>query len=126
MPKIFVFGSNEAGVHGAGAAAYAYKNKGARYGFSYGHMGDSFAIPTKDMDIKTLPLQRVEKYVQGFLAYAAGKRKLTFQVTCIGCGLAGFTHEQIAPLFKNATLNCQFDEKWRPYLGDTYTYWGSL
>lgn len=126
MPKqVFVFGSNEAGIHGAGAAKYAYEKKEARYGKGYGHHGDSFAIPTKDENIQTLPLERIAQYVEGFKAYAAGKRKLTFQVTRIGCGLAGFTDKQVAPLFKDAPKNCQFDEAWKPYLGDEYTYWGT-
>lgn len=127
MPKqIFVFGSNDAGVHGAGAAKVAYEKHGARWGKSYGHYGDSFAIPTKDEDIKTLPLGRIEDYVRGFLAYAKGHRKLTFKVTCIGCGLAGFKHEDIAPMFKEATKNCLFDEAWKPWLGDSVRYWGTF
>lgn len=127
MPKmVFVFGSNEAGIHGAGAAKFAYKSKGARYGKGYGHHGDSFAIPTKDEYIETLPLERIEDYVRGFLAYAHGHRKLKFQVTRIGCGLAGYTDQQIAPLFKDAPSNCYFDDAWGPYLGTNHNYWGSL
>lgn len=126
MTKIFVFGSNDAGIHGAGAAKFAYEKRGARYGKSYGHHGDSFAIPTKDENIETLPLERIKQYVEGFLAYAAGHRKLTFQVTCIGCGLAGFTNEQIAPMFIGAPKNCLFDEAWRPWLADTVSYWGTF
>ena len=119
---IFVFGSNEAGIHGAGAAAFAYAKRGARYGFGYGHSGDSFAIPTKNEDIRTLPLDIINAYVCGFLAYASGKRKLKFMVTRIGCGLAGYTDADIAPMFVGAPLNCIFDEKWRKYLGDSYDY----
>lgn len=119
---IFVFGSNEAGIHGAGAAAFAYAKRGARYGFGYGHSGDSFAIPTKNEDIRTLPLDIINAYVCGFLAYATGKRKLKFMVTRIGCGLAGYTDADIAPMFVGAPLNCIFDEKWRPFLGDSYDY----
>ena len=119
---IFVFGSNEAGIHGAGAAAFAYSKRGARYGFSYGHSGESFAIPTKNEDIQTLPLIMIQGYVNGFLAYAYGKRKLKFMVTRIGCGLAGYKDHEIAPMFEGAPLNCLFDEKWRQYLGDDYTY----
>lgn len=122
----FVFGSNEAGIHGAGAAKFAYKSKGARFGKGYGHHGDSFAIPTKDEDIQTLPLERINDYVRGFLAYARGHRKLTFQVTCIGCGLAGYTAEDIAPMFKDAPKNCLFDENWRHILGNDKQYWGTL
>lgn len=119
---VFVFGSNEAGIHGAGAALFAYNKRGARYGMGYGHSGDSFAIPTKNEDIRTLPLDMINAYVCGFLAYATGKRKLKFMVTRIGCGLAGYTDAQIAPMFEGAPLNCMFDEKWKPYLGSDYTY----
>ena len=123
---IFVFGSNEAGIHGAGAARFAYKNRGARHGKGYGHHGDSFAIPTKDMDIQTLPLSRIEDYVRGFLAYAQGHPKLSFQITRIGCGLAGYQDEQIAALFQEAPKNCLFDEVWRPLLGNDKQYWGTF
>lgn len=119
---VFVFGSNEAGIHGAGAALFAYNKRGARYGFGYGHSGDSFAIPTKNEDIRTLPLDMINAYVCGFLAYATGKRKLKFMVTRIGCGLAGYSDKDIAPMFVGAPLNCIFDEKWRVYLGDSYDY----
>lgn len=119
---IFVFGSNEAGIHGAGAAAFAYAKRGARYGFSYGHSGDSFAIPTKNEDIRTLPLDIINAYVCGFLAYATGKRKLKFMVTRIGCGLAQLDDADIAPMFVGAPKNCMFDIKWKPWLGDSYDY----
>lgn len=123
--RVFVFGSNEAGIHGAGAAKTAYDKHGARWGFSYGHMGDSFAIPTKDENIETMPIERIKQYVEGFLAYAKGHRKLTFQVTRIGCGLAGLKDEDIAPMFLMAPINCQFDESWRPILGGNVNYWGT-
>jgi hypothetical protein len=136
---IFVFGSNESGIHGGGAAHFAYKKKGARWGFSYGHMGDSFAIPTKGFIMKhefgetsrayvgdTLSHMQILGYVQGFIAYAQGHPELTFQVTCIGCGLAGLEHKNIAPMFNGAPDNCLFDELWRPYLGDHRKYWGSF
>lgn len=126
MPKtVFCFGSNEAGIHGGGAAKFAYEKKGARWGKCYGHHGDSFAIPTKDELIETLPLDHIQLYVYGFMAYAAGKRKLTFEVTQIGCGLAGYTAKDIAPMFVGSPKNVQFDEAWKPYLGNDYTYWGT-
>lgn len=125
MAQCFVFGSNDAGVHGAGAAAIAVKLHGAVFGRSYGHHGNSFAIPTKDEWIETLPLETIHDYVRGFIAYAKGHRKVTFKVTRIGCGLAGYTDEQIAPMFKDAPANCRFDEKWKPILGDQHTYWGT-
>lgn len=119
---IFTFGSNEAGIHGAGAALFAYQKRGARYGFSYGHSGDSFAIPTKNADIVTIGLDMINAYIAGFLAYATGKRKLKFYVTRIGCGLAGYKDSDIAPMFVGAPKNCMFDEKWKPFLGDSYEY----
>lgn len=126
MKMVFVFGSNDAGIHGAGAAKYAVQHKGARMGKSYGHHGDSFAIPTKDEILETLPLDRINDYVRGFIAYARGKRKLKFQVTCIGCGLAGLQSHQIAPMFKDAPKNCYFDEGWRYWLGNQHNYWGTF
>lgn len=123
MPKqIFVFDSNTAGIHGAGAALFAYKSKGARYGDGYGQRGESFAIPTKDDRVETLPLDLISCFVAGFLAYATCKPKLSFYVTRIGCGLAGYKNEDIAPLFMGAPTNCMFDMEWQPILGDKYTY----
>lgn len=123
--RIFVFGSNESGIHGAGAAKHAL-TLGAVYGHSYGQAGDTWAIPTKNRDIQTMPLERIQKYVTGFLAYAEGHPNLNFQVTRIGCGLAGYKDKVIAPMFAGAPLNCQFDEQWRIYMGDTYKYWGTV
>ena len=123
---VFVFGSNEAGIHGAGAAKDALNNYGAVFGKSYGHYGNSFAIPTKDEYFKTLPLETIKAYVEGFLMYARSKRKVKFDVTRIGCGLAGLKDEDVAILFSNAPLNCRFDEAWAPYLGSRFTYWGKF
>lgn len=123
---IFVFGSNEAGIHGAGAADFAYAKHGARWGKAYGHYGNSFAIPTKDRRLKTLPLERIRDYVTGFLAYARGDLTHQFQVTRIGCGLAGLKDEDIAPLFATAPENCHFDDLWKPYLLDQTNFWGTF
>ena len=90
MKQVFVFGSNEAGFHGAGAARVAYEKHGARWGKGFGHYGDSFAIPTKSPSIETLELNTIRKYVEAFLQYAAAHKDLTFKVTRIGCGLAGY------------------------------------
>jgi hypothetical protein len=80
--------------------------------------GDSFfAIPTKDHKIKTLPLAKISSYVDAFIEYANGRPDVEFKVTAIGCGLAGFHHHEIAPLFAAAPNNCSFDEAWKPYLG---------
>lgn len=105
-PMVFVFGSNLSGIHGAGAARFALLYKGAVMGIGKGHVGDSYALPTKDLVIRTLPLDRVKAYVDQFLEYARLHPELEFEVTRVGCGLAGFMDSQIAPLFKGAPANC--------------------
>ena len=131
----FVFGSNEAGRHGAGAARVAYEKHGARWGKGFGHYGDSFAIPTKSPSIETLELNTIRKYVEAFLQYAAAHKDLTFKVTRIGCGLAGYTDQEIAPMFWEAPSNCLFDDLWFPVFcsmadsrDTTWTpeFWGSV
>ncbi len=103
MPdEIFVFGSNEAGIHGAGAARTALELFGAKRGEGIGFTGQCYAIPTKDRQIETLSLDIIEKYIDLFLHYVPHYATKTFLVTQIGCGLAGYTHEQIAPLFAKA------------------------
>lgn len=92
--EIFVFGSNEAGRHGAGAAKW-----GAKYGQGEGLQGLTYAIPTKDHNIRTLPLEKIDIYVARFFSFALAHSGLTFLVTPIGCGLAGYKPEDIAPLF---------------------------
>lgn len=113
--KIFVFGSNLAGRHGAGAALYARKHHGAIYGKGEGLQGSSYAIPTKNFHIKTLPLEEIQKYVNTFLKFAEQHQELTFQITTIGCGLAGYKPEQIAPFFKNCPENCELPEEFKKY-----------
>lgn len=100
--EIFVFGSNLKGVHGAGAALQARKYWGAILGVGEGMMGRSYAIPTKDEYLKSLPLDIIKFNVKEFLKYAASNRQYEFVVTEIGCGLAGYTPKEIAPLFKDA------------------------
>lgn len=122
---IFVFGSNESGHHGAGAALYATKHRGASLGLGFGPSGSSFAIPTKDWRIQSLPLAVIQHYINRFVVYARMNPTTQFQVTAIGCGLAGFRHDQIAPLFKYAPENCQFDELWKEFLPDK-KFWGTF
>lgn len=98
--QIFVFGSNTAGIHGAGAAKLAYDKFGAKWGVGYGLQGQSFALPSKDKNIQTMPVYEIKPYVDDFLIFALNNPHLTFLVTEIGCGLAGYSPEQIAPLFK--------------------------
>jgi hypothetical protein len=111
--SIFVFGSNKAGRHGKGAALCAMREHGAIYGKGEGHFGNSYAIPTKDQYIVTLPLDKIYDHVKKFIAYANAHPELTFSVTRIGCGLAGYKDHQIAPMFRDAPNNCQLPDGWR-------------
>ena len=97
--EIFVFGSNEGGRHGKGAAKTAMK-WGAIYGKGFGMQGKTCAIPTMDRNIHKLKLDKVEFYVDGFIALVITNPTKNFLVTEIGCGLAGFKVKEIAPLFK--------------------------
>lgn len=110
--SIFVFGSNLAGRHGAGAALYARQNCGAEVGVGVGRTGASYALPTKNTDLKTLPLSTIQVYVSEFLLYATSNPELTFNVTRIGCGLAGYKDKDIAPMFVNAPSNCILPQEW--------------
>lgn len=100
--EIFVFGSNESGRHGKGAAKTALK-WGAKYGQAEGLQGNTYGIPTVNASISNhLSIQRIKPYVDRFIEFAISRPDLTFLITEIGCGLAGMTHKQIAPLFLEA------------------------
>ena len=92
--EIFVFGSNLAGSHGGGAARLAYNRFGAIWGQGVGLQGQSYAIPTMQGGVET-----IEPYVEQFIDFAFRHRESRFLVTRIGCGIAGFTPYEIAPLF---------------------------
>jgi hypothetical protein len=110
--RIFVFGSNRAGIHGAGAALTARRKYGAQQHVGEGLRGASYAIPTKDERIKTLPLEEVKKGVERFLDFARRRSDLTFFVTRVGCGLAGYRDAEIGPLFVGAPANCELPDGW--------------
>jgi hypothetical protein len=95
--EIFVFGSNLAGSHGGGAARVAYNRFGAIWGQGVGLQGQSYAIPTMQGGVET-----IKPYVDEFIAFAEQHPEYKFLVTRIGCGIAGFTDEEIAPLFEHA------------------------
>ena len=95
--EIFVFGSNLQGVHGGGAARYAYEHFGAEWGKGIGMAGHTYAIPTMHGGIK-----EIKPYVDEFVEFAEAHPQYKFLVTPIGCGIAGFTPSQIAPLFFKA------------------------
>ena len=108
--EIFVFGSNLAGMHGGGAARIAHEKFGAEWGVGVGRTGQCYAIPTMQGGVET-----IRPYVDEFIQYAQQHPDLIFLVTRIGCGIAGFTDQQIAPLFKPAKdfENVAFPAGWR-------------
>ena len=95
--EIFVFGSNIQGSHGGGAAWYAYKQFGAEWGVGEGLTGRTYALPTME---GTTSLKHA---VDHFIACAKQHPELTFLVTAVGCGIAGYRPDEVAPLFKEAT-----------------------
>lgn len=109
---IFVFGSNLAGRHGKGAALTAKQEYQAEYGIGIGRTGNSYAIPTKDNNLKVLSLIEIETYVIQFIKYAEENPDLIFNITRIGCGLAGYKDHQISPMFKNIPSNCILPKEW--------------
>lgn len=123
---IFVFGSNRAGRHGAGAALYARRYKAAVYGVGEGMTGRAYALPTMNERLHPLTLDQIKAHVDTFLAFAKDKSHLRFQVTCVGCGLGGQHHFAIAPMFVDAPENCFFDIKWKQWLGEEREYWGTF
>lgn len=103
--EIFVFSSNFAGHHGAGVALWAAEHFGAEEGVGEGPTGQCYAIPTKGwrLDVKSLP--SIYRSIMSFKDYAWTHPQLIFLVTPIGCGLAGYTPSQIAPMFIGAPVN---------------------
>lgn len=95
--EVFVFGSNLEGAHGGGAALLAYRKFGAIWGQGVGLQGQSYGIPTMQGGVDT-----IKPYVDEFIDFARHHRELIFLVTRIGCGIAGFTNEEISPLFAEA------------------------
>lgn len=99
--EVFVFGSNLAGKHGRGAAKTALK-WGAVYRKGSGLHGKTYGIPTKDRKLRILPVNHIALHVNRFTKFAKEHDNLTFLVTEIGCGLAGYKPADIAPLFEEA------------------------
>ena len=113
--EIFVFGSNQAGYHGGGAARAAHQQYGAEWGVPEGATGNSYAIPTCDAAINPLPLAQIGDAVQRFLAEAVAHPERSYFVTRIGCGIAGHRDSDIAPMFSGAPSNCSLPDTWAPY-----------
>lgn len=114
--EIYVFGSNLRGFHGAGTALEALVNHGAVPGQAVGRQGRSYAIPTKSADLQPLPLEEIKRYVCFFIKYALQNPTLIFNIQAIGCGYAGYSPREIAPLFKFAPPNCRLPKSWKKYI----------
>ncbi len=95
--EVFVFGSNLDGAHGAGAAKIARERFGAIWGQGIGLQGQSYGIPTMHGGI-----EEIKPYVDEFIEFARSRPELTFLVTRVGCGIAGFYDSEMAPLFAQA------------------------
>ena len=109
---IFVFGSNLAGRHGKGAALYAAKNCGAQRGVGRGRTGMSYAIPTKDERLNILPRDMIKVAVDEFIEYARENPELTFYLTPVGTGLAGYSQFSMRSLFRESPANVEWADTW--------------
>lgn len=117
--QVFVFGSNLAGIHGAGSAEEAFVWHGATWGSGVGPMGRAYAIPTKQANVReTMPLGEIEPHVSNFIQYASEHPRMTFFVVAVGTGLSGYKHEQIAPMFKDAPDNCILPPEWKEVIAN--------
>lgn len=110
--RIFVFGSNLAGRHGKGAALDAKELWGAEYGVGEGLTGRAYAIPTKDENMKRRTILQIKSSVEKFKKFAREHPEMSFFVTRIGCGLAGYTDKDIGPLFDGSPSNCELPPGW--------------
>ena len=115
---IFVFGSNLAGRHGRGAALFAARSCGAERGVGFGRTGNAYAIPTKDERLNVLPREMIKVYVDEFLDYARANPELTFYLTPVGTGLAGYSVFSMRAMFREAPANVEWAESWEVSQGD--------
>ncbi len=111
MRQVFVFGSNLAGIHGAGAALEALRNHGAIRGHGIGLKNNSYAIPTKDERLRPLSLQNIAVHVSRFIQFALEYPTWEFTVTAIGTGLAGHTCKDMAQMFRGAPDNVKLPKE---------------
>lgn len=114
--NIFVFGSNAAGAHMGGSARAAVLEHEAIEGIAVGLAGNSYAIPTLNAELQQLPLSIINHYVNQFIDFANLHPDMQFEVAKIGCGIAGFSHTDIAPMFKGSPNNCKLPEEFKEFL----------
>ena len=113
---LFVFGSNLAGRHGAGAALVAAERYGAQSGVGEGAFASSYAIPTKGHSLEVLPLTVIAEHVERFVLWANAHPDRQYWLTRVGCGLAGYSNDQIVPLFTGLRVQrLSITAQWMPY-----------
>lgn len=115
---VFVFGSNDLGRHGKGAARDAYEKWGAEMGVGEGPTGRAYAIPTKDRDMRTKPLGDIEAALRRFREYAWNRRGTVFLLTPVGCGLAGHAIADITRIVRKLGMppNVVLTPSWLDHL----------
>ncbi|OTG81564.1 hypothetical protein [Acinetobacter sp. ANC 4648] len=116
---VFVFGSNMAGTHQGGAAKTALLNFGAMKGVGRGWSGQSYAIPTMNEHLQQMPLSQIQHYIDDFKIYTKNHPKTKYFITAVGCGVAGYKVEEIAPMFKGISHNVIFPSSFRPFVEKT-------
>ncbi|MDN5490855.1 MAG: hypothetical protein L0G57_10955 [Acinetobacter sp.] len=116
---VFVFGSNMAGTHQGGAAKTAHLHFGATKGVGRGWAGQSFAIPTMNEHLQQMPLSQIQHYIDDFKIYTKNHPKMKYFITSVGCGVAGYKVEEIAPMFKGISRNVIFPASFRPFVEKT-------
>jgi hypothetical protein len=110
--EVFVFGSNLAGRHGAGAAKQAREQFGAQLGVGEGRTGQTYALPTLDENLKQLSYKELALAAERFISYAWRNPNTVFHLTKVGCGLAGYDEERIKVLFAWTPRNVVKPEGW--------------
>ncbi len=110
--EVFVFGSNLAGMHGGGAARMAHQKFGAQWGVGVGATGQCYAIPTMHGGV-----EEIKPYVDDFFRYAEAHPEKRFLLTRIGCGIAEFRDDEMAPLFARclALTNVSYPREWEEF-----------
>jgi hypothetical protein len=111
--EIFVFGSNQAGRHAGGAARLARERFGAEDGVGEGLTGQAYAFPTLTTAFEKVTRASFEVSRDRLFATARAHPDKTFLLTKVGCGIAGFSEDQIRPLFANPPANVILPEDWR-------------
>lgn len=114
--EIFVFGSNMGGKHAGGAARFAHDKLGAVWGVARGFTGRTYALPTMTENFEPFSLTDIRSEVNKFKAVARSHPDKKFFVTRIACVIAGYSDEDIAPMFWGSPINCNFAERWKQHM----------